>query len=40
MSGAQPVYRLWCGIDVAAKTFTVSWTQDRSTYAQPITFHG
>jgi len=36
MSGAQPIYQLWCGIDVAAKTFTVSWTLDRSTYAQPI----
>lgn len=37
MSGAQAVYQLWCGIDVAAKTFTVSWTLDRSTYTQPIT---
>jgi transposase len=37
MSGTQAIYQLWCGIDVAAKTFTVSWTLDRSTYAQPIT---
>lgn len=37
MSGVQAIYRLWCGIDVAAKTFTVSWTLDRSTYTQPIT---
>ncbi len=37
MSGAQAVYRLWCGIDVAAKTFTVSWTLNRSAFSQPIT---
>lgn len=37
MSGTQVTYRLWCGIDVAAKTFTVSWTLDRSRYTQPIT---
>lgn len=37
MSGAQHAYRLWCGIDVAAKTFTVTWTTDRTTYASPLT---
>jgi hypothetical protein len=38
MPQAQHAYRLWCGIDVAAKTFTVSWTTDRITYASPLTF--
>jgi transposase len=37
MPEAQPVYRLWCGIDVAAKSFTVSWSTDRITYASPLT---
>ena len=37
MSGRQAVYQLWCGIDVAAKTFTVSWTLNRSAFSQPIT---
>jgi hypothetical protein len=37
MPDAQHSYRLWCGIDVAAKTFTVSWTTDGSTYAPPLT---
>jgi transposase len=37
MSGVQALYRLWCGIDVAAKTFTVSWTLERITYAPPLT---
>jgi transposase len=37
MPDVQPVYRLWCGIDVAAKTFTATWTIDRSTFAPPIT---
>jgi hypothetical protein len=30
-------YRLWCGIDVAAKTFTATWTTDCTTYATPVT---
>ena len=37
MSEAQHCYRLWCGIDVAAKTFTVCWTSDRNTYTSPLT---
>jgi transposase len=37
MSQAQHTYHLWCGIDVAAKSFTVSWTTDRTTYASPLT---
>ncbi len=37
MTTVEPVYRLWCGIDVAAKTFTTSWTTDRTTYALPLT---
>jgi transposase len=30
-------YRLFTGIDVAAKTFTASWTTDRVQYAPPVT---
>ena len=37
MPGTQAIYRLWCGIDVAAKSFTVTWTLDRHTYAPAIT---
>ena len=37
MPQTQYLYRLWCGIDVAAKTFTVSWTTDRTIYASPLT---
>jgi transposase len=37
MLQAQQLYRLWCGIDVAAKSFTVSWSTDRSSYASPLT---
>jgi transposase len=31
-------YRLFVGIDVAAKTFTASWTTDRTHYARAMTF--
>ncbi len=34
---AAPLYRLWCGLDVAAKTFTASWTTDRTHYVAPVT---
>ena len=37
MSGAQVGYRLCCGSDVAAKSFTASWTLDRSSSSLPIT---
>jgi transposase len=37
MAAPSLPYRLWCGIDVAAKTFTATWTTDRTTYATPIT---
>jgi transposase len=37
MPQTQQLYRLWCGIDVAAKTFTTSWTTDCTTYASPLT---
>jgi transposase len=30
-------YRLFIGIDVAAKTFTASWTTDRAQYARAVT---
>jgi transposase len=38
MPELQHHYQLWCGVDVAAKTFTVTWTADRTTYAAPVTF--
>jgi len=37
MTTAPPLYRLWCGLDVAAKTFTATWTTDRTQYASPVT---
>jgi transposase len=37
MKTASPLYRLWCGLDVAAKTFTAAWTIDRTHYAAPVT---
>lgn len=37
MAEAKPVYHLWSGLDIAAKTFTASWTTDRATYAPPLT---
>jgi transposase len=37
MTASQQPYRLWCGIDVAAITFTATWTTDRTTYAAPVT---
>jgi transposase len=37
MTTASSLYRLWCGLDVAAKTFTASWTKDRTHYAAPVT---
>jgi transposase len=37
MMTAAPLYRLWCGLDVAAKTFTATWTTDRTHYAAPVT---
>jgi transposase len=37
MPEVQPVYRLWCGIDVAAKSLTISWITDHRTYAPPLT---
>ena len=37
MTDTVPTYRLWCGIDVAAKTFTTTWTTDRTTCAPPLT---
>ena len=37
MTSTTPTYALWCGIDVAAKTFTATWTTDRTTYATPVT---
>src|SRR6266540_1538433 len=37
MMTAAPLYRLWCGLDVAAKTFTATWTTDRTHYVAPVT---
>jgi len=37
MAEANHVYRLWSGVDIAAKTFTATWTTDRTTYAAPLT---
>jgi transposase len=38
MTSAVPVlYRLFIGIDVAAKTFTATWTTDRMQYAPAVT---
>ena len=37
MSPTTPTYQAWCGIDVAAKSFTATWTVDRSTFAPPLT---
>jgi hypothetical protein len=39
MADAQRTYHLWCGVDIAANTFTATWTIDRTTYAPPITLH-
>lgn len=39
MSSAIPLTdRLFVGIDVAAKSFTASWTQDRRDYARSVRF--
>jgi transposase len=39
MSSVAPrSYRLFAGIDVAAKSFTASWTQDRRDYARSVKF--
>ena len=39
MTSTAPIpYRLFVGIDVAAKTFTVTWTTDRQHYARAVTF--
>lgn len=38
MSAAPVLYQLFVGIDVAAKSFTVTWTQDRHHYARSVTF--
>jgi transposase len=39
MKSVTPVfYRLFVGIDVAAKTFTATWTADRSHYPAAVTF--
>jgi transposase len=37
-SVAPASYRLLVGIDVAAKSFTASWTQDRLDYARSVKF--
>ena len=37
MPETQRLYRLWCGIDVAAKTFTATWTTDGASYPAPVT---
>jgi len=37
MMPTTPTYRAWCGIDVAAKSFTATWTIDRATFALPLT---
>jgi transposase len=37
MAEVNHVYRLWSGVDIAAKTFTATWTTDRTTYAPPLT---
>jgi transposase len=37
MAEANQVYRLWSGVDIAAKTFTATWTTNRTTYAPPLT---
>ena len=39
MTSVAPLsYRLFVGIDVAAKSFTASWTQDRRDYARSVKF--
>jgi transposase len=37
MSPTRPAYHAWCGIDVAAKSFTATWTTDRASFAPPLT---
>jgi len=37
MSPTTPTYHVWCGIDVAAKSFTATWSIDRATFALPLT---
>jgi transposase len=36
-SAASPVYTLFVGIDIAAKTATAVWTTDGSTASHPLT---
>ena len=38
MPAAPVLYQLFVGIDIAAKSFTASWTQDRQHYARAVTF--
>ena len=38
MTAAPVPYQLFVGIDVAAKSFTGTWTQDRQHYARSVTF--